>query len=715
MKTIFTAIFIMAMVLSLIVPSKTWASGNDTLVVYANGPSLDQIINSDTTTNGFQAHNAYKLVSLDTTYLYLGPITVKSNLTVIGVPGSDGRLPCIQPGTLQDGSMPSILFVLNGTNTVNIFKNFYIFELSINNSWDWGKDFLVSADYVKLYLDNIIVDENRGEIIPYSGTHDSFFITNCKFRNGVYPSNWFSAIVLTADWPTSNPADTVVMKYNTFFCINSCAVSPGSSGPLQYLDFSHNSFIFSFTEPLNIGTVISAKIDYNIFYGTFAAGGSNKLFLSQTGSIIDLDTVNANVDLTRTIEVKNNIYFQPKAITDFWKAWNDTTVADSIFIPSWMNARTINMFNDKTHWPGFVESGNLVNVDPQYGPSLQTVTNNTTSGPTVGLLQYITEVKNGTISTDDWGYKQDSVVGNNWIPLWPLPEQTSGDLAYSAGLTAPDGKPYGDPYWFTLAKTPESFSVVSKGHSYLASPSAGSSYPDPNGTKLTDGSFAPDTGLFTGANLAADPAWVGFLPKDTQSVVIDLGQIMPVQQFMGDYLLDSGWGIYLHRVEVSVSTDNISFTYLDSLRDSEPNITTPSAHKFYYTLSNTVNARYVKFSTIAPNAWVFVDEYQVLSPVVTGISKQLSSVPTQFELSNNYPNPFNPSTNIKFSLVQSGNVSLKIYNVLGELVKTLINNEYKNKGDYIYQVTMNNLASGVYFYTLTQGSQQITKKMILLK
>ena len=43
--------------------------------------------------------------------------------------------------------------------------------------------------------------------------------------------------------------------------------------------------------------------------------------------------------------------------------------------------------------------------------------------------------------------------GPNWIPVWPLPEQTTADLKYSASLTAPDGLPYGDPYWFTLTQT----------------------------------------------------------------------------------------------------------------------------------------------------------------------------------------------------------------------------------------------------------------------
>ena len=710
MKKMLTAMIVIVMTAFILLPSKIFAAGNDTLVIYASEASLDQIINSDTTTNGMQAHSAYKLVSLDTTYLYLGPITVKSNFTVVGVPGSDGRLPCIQPGLLSDGSMPSILFVMNGTGTVGIFKNFYIFELSLNNSWDWGKDFLVTADYVDLYLDNIIVDENRGEIIPYSGKHDNFYITNCKFRNGVYPTNWFSAIVLTADWPTSNTPDTVVFKNNTVFCINASTISPGSSAPLEYLEFTHNSVVFTFTQALNVATVLHAKINDNIFYGVNAAGGADKLFLVKNGAVIALDTVDAATDPTRTIEVKDNLYYQPKAITDFWTAWNDTATVDSIYTPSWMNDQTTAMFNDKTSFPGFVESGNLIDVNPKYGPSLHTVTD-VTPGPTVGLLEYIKEVKEGTISTDDWGYMQETVSGDNWIPEWPLPEEQTGVLKYSAPLTAPDGKPYGDPYWFTLSPTSNNLNVISNGDSYTVSSAPSSGYPDPNGKKLTDGKFATQA-------YYADTAWVGFSSpaNDTLNVTIDLGQTMPVQQFMGEYLLDPQPAVNLpSQVDVSVSTDNSNFTMVGTLRDSAPNDSVSSVHKYYYTLQSPINARYVKFSTIAQaGAWIFVDEYQALSSVVTDVPQNLQTVPTKFNLSNNYPNPFNPSTKINVSLQRAGVMSLRIYNVLGQLVK-VVDEGYKPAGTYSYNVNMSNLASGVYLYRLQEGSNMMTKKMVLLK
>ncbi|HEX2982811.1 MAG TPA: T9SS type A sorting domain-containing protein, partial [Ignavibacteriales bacterium] len=60
-------------------------------------------------------------------------------------------------------------------------------------------------------------------------------------------------------------------------------------------------------------------------------------------------------------------------------------------------------------------------------------------------------------------------------------------------------------------------------------------------------------------------------------------------------------------------------------------------------------------------------------------------------------------------------VSLKVYNIMGQLVETLINNEVRSAGEYTLKVNMNRHASGVYIYTLTQGSMQITKKMMLLK
>lgn len=100
--------------------------------------------------------------------------------------------------------------------------------------------------------------------------------------------------------------------------------------------------------------------------------------------------------------------------------------------------------------------------------------------------------------------------------------------------------------------------------------------------------------------------------------------------------------------------------------------------------------------------------------LATGVQKTPAPVPQSFSLSQNYPNPFNPTTDIKVSLRQAGMMSLKVYNVLGQLVK-VVEEGYKPAGSYIYNVDMSSLASGVYFYTLREGTNAITKKMLLLK
>jgi Subtilase family/Secretion system C-terminal sorting domain len=88
--------------------------------------------------------------------------------------------------------------------------------------------------------------------------------------------------------------------------------------------------------------------------------------------------------------------------------------------------------------------------------------------------------------------------------------------------------------------------------------------------------------------------------------------------------------------------------------------------------------------------------------------------PENIVLNSNYPNPFNPTTKISFSLPQSAEISLKVYNVLGREVKNLVN-EVKEAGVYSAEFDASNLSSGVYYYTLSSGDFTQTKKMILVK
>ena len=96
------------------------------------------------------------------------------------------------------------------------------------------------------------------------------------------------------------------------------------------------------------------------------------------------------------------------------------------------------------------------------------------------------------------------------------------------------------------------------------------------------------------------------------------------------------------------------------------------------------------------------------------VEVEVNSIPTRFSLEQNYPNPFNPTTNFEFQIANSGFVNLKIFDVLGNKVETLVNEE-KEPGLYKIKYDASRLSSGVYYYTLTANGFTDTQKFILLK
>ena len=572
---------------SLTMPGLALGAPGDTLAVYATPLNLEQIINADTTVGGLQAHKVYKLVSRDTTYVFQGAITVKSDVTFLGVLDPvTGRPPCVQPMPLPDNSLPTKLVILNGDNTKALFKNLYLTGRSTDNTVASGIDFVdgagamiqVVGSGIRLQADHVVFSDWPTDIIAYAGDHTSIFVTNCKFRNSTVSTAWYSGEAVRNQYNTAI-TDSLVMHDNTMFCIAYSAACPVTVNPCTYFDFSHNSVIYTFKNPFWIFNVTNAKVNNNLFYAAFSGASSatehygmwDQLRTFEITGMVDFDTLNMPIarwfdpadtagsgsldilwpaEAKRNIEVKNNVCYWPTSITNLWHNWNDTAHVDTIITPVWFNGRTQGMFSDKVHWPNLVASGNLA-VNPGFGASIDNVVNaNSTSG--AGFFHYFKTVRENSTAVESYGYKVENIVpGNYWIPQWPLPELADMQYSNAALKTgATDGQQIGDRGWFH------------------------------NG--------------FTGV-------------------------------------------------------------------------------------------------------------------------KQTSTVPGEFSLAEAYPNPFNPSTNIQFSLAQSGVVSLKVYNVLGQLVKVVVDNMSLAKGKYTYRIDMNNVAGGVYYYTLRQGSQHITNKMILVK
>lgn len=98
---------------------------------------------------------------------------------------------------------------------------------------------------------------------------------------------------------------------------------------------------------------------------------------------------------------------------------------------------------------------------------------------------------------------------------------------------------------------------------------------------------------------------------------------------------------------------------------------------------------------------------------VTDVENE-NSIPTKFELNQNFPNPFNPTTTIRFAVTENGNYSLRVYDILGQEVATLIDGQL-NIGNHQVTFDASRLASGMYIYKLTGSNVNLTKKMILMK
>ena len=136
-----------------------------------------------------------------------------------------------------------------------------------------------------------------------------------------------------------------------------------------------------------------------------------------------------------------------------------------------------------------------------------------------------------------------------------------------------------------------------------------------------------------------------------------------------------------------------------------------------------------KGTTTEPTSYTFIDDVsQFISNKICYRLKQIDyngnyefsdeieviTLPLEYRLSQNYPNPFNPVTIIKYEIPENTNVTLEVFDVLGRLIKTLVN-ENKSAGRYEVEFNASELSSGLYLYKINAGGFEQTRKMLLLK
>jgi hypothetical protein len=166
-----------------------------------------------------------------------------------------------------------------------------------------------------------------------------------------------------------------------------------------------------------------------------------------------------------------------------------------------------------------------------------------------------------------------------------------------------------------------------------------------------------------------------------------------------------------YQLQFSNNSDMSDSTVISGIKSPSQIVNSLVSNKVYYWRVRSVN---VKGQT---SAYSSIGQFSVKS--VTAVSKNGGNIPKTFAVSQNYPNPFNPSTVINYALPKSSLVTIKIYNVLGQEVKTLVNSQLQ-AGNYMVQWNGDNnfghtVSSGVYIYRVVAGEYVKTMKMMLLK
>ncbi len=152
---------------------------------------------------------------------------------------------------------------------------------------------------------------------------------------------------------------------------------------------------------------------------------------------------------------------------------------------------------------------------------------------------------------------------------------------------------------------------------------------------------------------------------------------------------------------------------------SSMTFSTDSGNNWSYADTLPVKANITSLLTDGENVYAALYQKGVwrrpIREIVNGIQiDKPHAMPVSYSLKQNYPNPFNPATTITYTLAEENKVSLKVFDILGNDVATLVN-RIESGGSHSVSFVANNLPSGIYFYSLRAGSYSETKKMLLLK
>lgn len=254
--------------------------------------------------------------------------------------------------------------------------------------------------------------------------------------------------------------------------------------------------------------------------------------------------------------------------------------------------------------------------------------------------------------------------------------------------------------------------TAKKVYCYIGSPSSGYQLYAPFTINFNDTKIAT-----TGDTLRPGPWGLNYLPnKNILALAADLSFLGGSAYEYGKiFFINPNTGAFMDTIDCAEWNYLMTGGYQTRSGGTTPGNASGYTSPYYVDFDANGNVYTVSYYGWTVDKWNYTGTLPTIPLTIVGIKKDESAIPSQFELMQNYPNPFNPATTIKFALTNSGNISLDIFNINGEMISELISNAYFENGVYTIEFNASLLPSGTYIYRLSNGSSSISKKMTILK
>ena len=165
----------------------------------------------------------------------------------------------------------------------------------------------------------------------------------------------------------------------------------------------------------------------------------------------------------------------------------------------------------------------------------------------------------------------------------------------------------------------------------------------------------------------------------------------------------------VYDIKIELSVDN--GTNWSTITESIPNTGT---YSWIVAAQDSSDQCLIRITNVDDSNVLDVSDAAFIIDMITSVEETQTDIPTEFDLSQNFPNPFNPVTLIKYQVPNTAHVSIKVYDLTGQEVATLVNG-VKEAGTYEIKFDARNLASGVYLYRMIAGDFTSVRKFNVLK